>query len=269
MLVTARTSRALPGRLRLPLASKSQNAGCVPHTSLTVAKSPCRRQSLSGAQGHNVPASASRPNDSSFLNTRITCSNSSREGKQPSITYLAPQYRYRSLRQRIHCLLISAHGGLYLRTIRASIAVFAVRPPLVFVRAESDAVDRFLEVAISLPIGVGKPDLHAMRALPVLVYQHHRPLPVWSLHNIRCHQHVPERIADIALGPVHAVQFVDRLHPLLIDQLPSEVVRGVALNVEITIYHKHSERAPGIVASPRQSAGDVVKKVISGSSVRK
>ena len=51
------------------------------------------------------------------------------------------------------------------------------------------------EVAVCLAFRVGELDLHAVRAISILIHQHHGPLPVGSLDDIGRHQQVSERVA--------------------------------------------------------------------------
>src|SRR5437879_7460826 len=71
----------------------------------------------------------------------------------------------------------------------------------------------------------------------------------------------------ITRGAEHAVNLINRLYPLLINQLSGKVTCIVVGDLEIPIHEKHPKRAPRIIAALCQPSGNVVEEVIPRSAV--
>ena len=105
--------------------------------------------------------------------------------------------------------------------------------PLVFIRAEGDAIDLAGKVALCFPCA--ERDLHRVIVGLIAVDQHHRPLAIRTLHSVSGDQNVSRGIIDVTRGFELLVWRVDGLHPFFRDQLRGNILRRITHHFVVLI----------------------------------
>src|SRR5438034_9097254 len=114
------------------------------------------------------------------------------------------------------------------RAVGVRVTTLSFRMPLVCGRSGRDAVHRAGKMPVVSTCPIVETHLHCMFVVLVAVDQHYRPLSIWTLDGISCHQKVPSSVGYVTHNLEQLVGSIHWLHPLLGDQLRSHVLRRIA-----------------------------------------